>query len=125
MPNVRSTTKFDAVIGSRLRARRLEMKLSQADLAEAVGISFQQVQKYEKGTNRLGSVRLLEFAKLLETDANYFLDGFTQGRGKLAVNRFADFLSTKVGADINDAMLDLDEGHRLVVISLARSLAKL
>jgi transcriptional regulator with XRE-family HTH domain len=61
----RGTTPVDAHIGQKIRARRNLLGLSQTELAEAAGISFQQIQKYEKGTNRVGASRLQQFSEAL------------------------------------------------------------
>jgi transcriptional regulator with XRE-family HTH domain len=65
----------DRFVGQRLRQARTSRKLSQTQLGEASGITFQQVQKYEKGTNRVSASRLFEFAKLLGVDISYFFEG--------------------------------------------------
>jgi transcriptional regulator with XRE-family HTH domain len=70
----RSTSTVDLTIGLRLRLRRLEQRLSQEQLASKLGVSFQQVQKYEKGTNRIGASRLHQIAKLLEVPLTFFFD---------------------------------------------------
>jgi transcriptional regulator with XRE-family HTH domain len=116
---------MDKVIGNRLRARRLELHLSQGELADQLGVSFQQIQKYEKGVNRIGSSRLVVIANILQTTTEYFLVGLMKGDGSAATqSSFAEFLATKDGVDINEAMLRLGESHRRGVIELARSLAK-
>lgn len=66
--------EIDRHVGSRLRYRRIMMNLSQTFLAERVGLSFQQFQKYEKGTNRISASKLHEFAKLLDVPASFFFD---------------------------------------------------
>jgi len=66
---------IDRHVGFRLRLARASRKLSQTDLAKASGITFQQVQKYEKGTNRVSASRLFEFATLLGVEISYFFDG--------------------------------------------------
>jgi transcriptional regulator with XRE-family HTH domain len=63
--SLRKATRFDVVIGGRLRAHRLSQSLSQAELAERLGITFQQVQKYERGTNRISASRLKEISDIL------------------------------------------------------------
>ncbi len=65
----------DRHVGFRLRLARASRKLSQTDLAKSSGITFQQVQKYEKGTNRVSASRLFEFATLLGVEISYFFDG--------------------------------------------------
>lgn len=68
----RGATAEDAVLGRAIRARRIEANMSQQDLGNALGVSFQQVQKYEKGVNRVGVVRLQQIAKALGEDLSYF-----------------------------------------------------
>ena len=76
----RSTTPFDTIIGNRLRARRLEMHISQAELGDKLGVSFQQVQKYEKGVNRVGAARLQQIANALDVPVTFFYDGDNKAR---------------------------------------------
>ena len=64
----------DRHVGVRIRMRRKEMGVSQERLAEALGITFQQVQKYERGANRMGSSRLYEFAKVLDVPVSFFFE---------------------------------------------------
>ena len=66
----------DAYVGNRLKIRRNELGISQTKISEMVGITFQQVQKYEKGLNRIGSSRLYEFSKILKVPVSYFFDGY-------------------------------------------------
>jgi len=62
----------DQAVGRRIRARRLAKDMSQTDLATQLGLTFQQVQKYEKGTNRVGASRLRRIAEILEAPITYF-----------------------------------------------------
>ena len=72
---MRKATNVDVTIGSRLRAQRLTRKLSQEELAESLGISFQQVQKYESGTNRISASRLKEISDILRVPiSSWFAD---------------------------------------------------
>ena len=73
--NQRSANSVDSHVGSRVRLRRLELGLSQEKLAEQLGITFQQVQKYERGTNRIGASRLHQIAIVLQTPITYFFEG--------------------------------------------------
>lgn len=73
-----SKKDVDAHIGQRLRQRRTMMGLSQESVARAVGITFQQVQKYEKGTNAMNAARLYEFANFMNVPVAYFFDGLGQ-----------------------------------------------
>ncbi len=72
--NARSTGKYDVELGKRIRLRRVEMKISQSDLADKLGVSFQQVQKYEKGVNRVGAARLQQVATELDVPVTFFFD---------------------------------------------------
>jgi transcriptional regulator with XRE-family HTH domain len=122
--SVRRVTAMDRTIGVRLRARRLEQHMSQDDLAHEIGVSFQQVQKYEKGVNRIGSSRLVEIARILQVDTAYFLSDPKGGTNGVMVSKFADFLATIDGVKINEAMMKLSEAHRREVIDLARVLVR-
>ncbi|MEZ5986776.1 MAG: helix-turn-helix domain-containing protein [Hyphomonas sp.] len=66
---------IDRVVGQRIRWRRRELKLSQEQLAELLSLTFQQVQKYEKGVNRVSAGRLFEIASVMGVPVNYFYDG--------------------------------------------------
>jgi transcriptional regulator with XRE-family HTH domain len=86
----------DKHVGARLRMRRVELGLSQTDLAVRLGgakengkgLTFQQVQKYEKGTNRMGASRLYQAATVLNTPVSYFFEGLPDPRtGKSAIRR--------------------------------------
>ncbi len=65
----------DTHVGNRLRQRRALLGMSQTDLGKAVGLTFQQVQKYERGFNRISSSRLFEFSKVLDVPVAHFFDG--------------------------------------------------
>jgi transcriptional regulator with XRE-family HTH domain len=66
---------IDRVVGQRIRWRRRELKLSQEQLGELLSLTFQQVQKYEKGVNRVSAGRLFEIASVMGVNVNYFYDG--------------------------------------------------
>src|SRR5258708_2779669 len=68
----RSAGKPDKEMGRRLRLRRVEQKMSQNELGDKLGVSFQQVQKYEKGVNRIGAARLEQIATALEVPVTFF-----------------------------------------------------
>lgn len=69
---MRRATTADVVLGQKIRARRIEAAMSQEELGNALGVSFQQVQKYEKGVNRVSATRLAEIAKALGESQDYF-----------------------------------------------------
>jgi transcriptional regulator with XRE-family HTH domain len=73
----RVATSVDMWIGRRVRSRRLELGLSQERLAELLGVTFQQVQKYEKGVNRIAASRLFDISAALDASIDYFFEGLT------------------------------------------------
>src|SRR5579872_3538390 len=80
----------DTHVGKRLRLRRTMMGLSQEAVAKAVGITFQQVQKYEKGANAMNSSRLYEFARFMHVPVAYFFDGLELPSAGEAMQGFAE-----------------------------------
>ena len=66
--------KIDIFAGMKLRARRTIFGMSQEEIGDKVGITFQQVQKYERGLNRIGASRMAEFCSILNVEPNYFFD---------------------------------------------------
>jgi transcriptional regulator with XRE-family HTH domain len=76
----RSAGKPDIELGKRIRLRRVEQKISQAELGDKLGVSFQQVQKYEKGVNRVGAARLQQIATALDVPVTFFYDGDDKAR---------------------------------------------
>lgn len=75
----KSPHPVDVHVGGRVRLRRMLLGMSQDRLGEALGLTFQQVQKYEKGVNRIGASRIFEIAKILDVPIQYFYDDF-EGR---------------------------------------------
>ncbi len=75
----KSATETDVVVGSRVRARRKELGLSQEKLGASVGVTFQQIQKYEKGTNRIGASRLQDIAYSLGVPVSFFFPRAADG----------------------------------------------
>ena len=72
---------IDTHVGSRIRLRRTMMGLSQEKLADAVGITFQQVQKYENGSNRVGASRLYNISNVLDVPVDFFFEGYEENSG--------------------------------------------
>ncbi len=85
----RSPNPVDVHVGARVRLRRKILKLSQEKLGEELGVTFQQVQKYERGANRIGASRLWKLSGVLDVPVNFFYDG----------------LSTKYGGESDSAAL--------------------
>ena len=82
MPEPRAATAVDAHIGRRIRARRRQLRLSQQALAGRLGITFQQLQKYERAANRVSAARLVAIAAALEAPPAWFLPFEAGGRGR-------------------------------------------
>ena len=100
----KATGSIDKQVGSRVRMRRMLIGMSQEKLGDVLGLTFQQVQKYEKGTNRIGVGRLLEIARILGVAIDFFFDGVDEHQGRRRASRrsrhppyVADFISTPEG----------------------------
>ena len=77
----RGPSASDVEIGRRIRMRRLDLGISQSQLGNALGVTFQQIQKYEKGTNRVGAGRVQEIARILKVSTSFFFDESLGGSG--------------------------------------------
>lgn len=114
----------DLHLGKRLRRRRRLLGLTQQQLAEAVGIRFQQIQKYECGANRISASRLFELSEALHVPVQYFYDGLgsdaDEMRGDSELS--PDVLSQKETMDLIRAYYRLSEGPRRRLLDLAKSL---
>src|SRR3954464_14114401 len=73
-PKMETPNPIDVRVGARLRLRRNMLGLSQGELGEAIGVTFQQVQKYERGANRIGASRLHELSRILDVPVTFFFD---------------------------------------------------
>lgn len=102
---VKNTHPVDAFVGGKLRTKRLEKGMSQENLGDCVNLTFQQIQKYERGVNRISASKLFELAKSLETDIGYFFNGIRDS----VVDYQFDAAQNPVFSDSNDNYLpDLD-----------------
>ncbi len=120
---------IDLHLGKRLRRRRRLLGLTQQQLASAVGVRFQQIQKYECGANRISAARLWELSEALQVPINYFYDGLSEAqRQEVADFRArngengAEVLSRKETQDLVQAYYRLGERPRRRLLDLARSL---
>ena len=122
---------IDRHVGLRIRMRRKEMSFSQEKLAEALGLTFQQVQKYERGANRVSASKLYEIARFLNAPVSYFFEGLAdptsndpgdQGDGP---EQFVhDFLMTPEGLELAATFPKIRKGRiRRRVLELVRTLA--
>ncbi|MFC7052387.1 helix-turn-helix domain-containing protein [Hansschlegelia quercus] len=122
----------DKHVGSRVRMRRVLIGMSQEKLGEALGITFQQIQKYEKGTNRIGASRMQQIATVMGVPVSYFFDdapgsekdgagGFSEARGSDYV---VDFLTTTEGLQLNKSFVRItDPKVRRKIVDLVSALA--
>jgi transcriptional regulator with XRE-family HTH domain len=125
---------IDRHVGSRVRMQRILMKMSQEKLGEALGITFQQVQKYEKGANRIGASRLQQISKTLKVPPSFFFEGAPAGGASAQSDGFAEesssqyvveFLSTAEGLHLNRAFARIrDPKVRKRVLDLVTTLAE-
>jgi transcriptional regulator with XRE-family HTH domain len=115
---------IDLHIGQRLRARRRLLGLSQPQLAEAVGVRFQQIQKYECGEDRISASRLWRLSGALKTPVNYFFEGLEQAGA--AAPRIYDgleeFQARQEALDLARSFQQLGEQPRRTLLALAKSL---
>jgi transcriptional regulator with XRE-family HTH domain len=86
----RSAGNVDIAMGRRIRLRRVEIGLSQSELGEKLGVSFQQVQKYEKGVNRVGASRLQQITEALGVDMTFFYEGNSEAEREVDSLLFLD-----------------------------------
>jgi transcriptional regulator with XRE-family HTH domain len=100
---------IDIYVGSRVRLRRKFLSLSQEDLADVIGLTFQQVQKYERGTNRISASKLYEISRALKVPVAYFYNGYDkresgQGFSESETEQFIHgFLMTTEGVELAEA----------------------
>ena len=131
----RSMNPIDAHVGARVRLRRMLIGMSQEKLGEMLGVTFQQIQKYEKGANRIGASRLYEVSKILDVPVQFFFDdlpgegekpiarphGFSENGGEPFV---MDFVSSTEGLSLNRAYTGIKDGKvRRGILDLVRSIA--
>jgi transcriptional regulator with XRE-family HTH domain len=113
---------IDTHVGSRVRMRRLILSMSQEKLGDAIGLTFQQVQKYEKGTNRMGSSRLVQIANVLKVPVTFFFEGGPDQSkldGKAQSPAFvSNFLATSDGLALTKAFMRIKDAK------LRRSIVK-
>ena len=130
----RRPNPIDVHVGSRVRFRRMLLGMSQEKLGEKLGLTFQQVQKYEKGINRIGASRLFDLAQVLGVSVQFFYeeapaaelhrlaaDGFAE---KLDEQSIVEFLRSRDGLELNRAFVRIsDIKARRAIVDLVRSLA--
>ena len=123
----RQATDFDLYVSMRVRLRRLQMGMSQGDLGEHLGITFQQIQKYENGQNRISAGRLYEIGRALEVPVGYFHEGLPEYTTASDDERDAisHFIASRYGVELAKAYLKIaNRDVQKRVLDLARSLSK-
>ena len=124
---VKTGNPIDRHVGARIRMQRMVRGVSQADLGNAVGVSFQQVQKYEKGTNRVGASRLHQIADALEVTPEFFFEEVTKSaisspKGLAVID---DFILSQDGTALSRAFTKITNAKmRRCIVSLVEQLAK-
>ncbi len=130
----RRPNPIDIHVGSRVRFRRMLLGMSQEKLGEKLGLTFQQVQKYEKGINRIGASRLFDLAQVLGVSVQFFYeeapvsepkqtvpDGFAE---KPDEHSIVEFLRSRDGLELNKAFVRISDAKaRRAIVELVRSLA--
>ncbi len=125
----RSPNPVDLHVGGRVRMRRKMLGVSQERLAEALGLTFQQVQKYERGSNRVSASKLYEIARFLSAPVSYFFDGLADptaaGDSDGASEQFVnDFLMTGEGLELAATFPKIQRPRvRRRILELVRTLA--
>ncbi len=127
MGKKRTSEPTDIHVGHRVRQARMLLNMSQTDLGEAVGVTFQQIQKYEKGANRIGASRLQQISQALGKPVQWFYDGQQAEGGKLKLNSddpLAELGATREGVDFACAFNKItDHTIRRRIVGLVQSIA--
>jgi transcriptional regulator with XRE-family HTH domain len=123
--SVKEPRAVDKYVGNRIKMRRLLLGISQDDLAHKVGVTFQQVQKYEKGINRISSGRLQEIASALKVPIWFFFENAPEsGSGRTnkeeqAIVQLSEFMASKEGVALNNAFPKIKNSKlRLSIVRL-------
>src|ERR1700731_2165712 len=112
----KSPNPIDKHVGSRVRMRRMMLSMSQEKLGDELGLTFQQVQKYEKGTNRIGASRLQQISRILQVPGSFFFEGAPDVPGSRPVagkevaspSYVSNFLATTHGLALTKAFMRID-----------------
>ena len=125
---------IDRHVGSRVRMRRMMLNMSQEKLGDALGLTFQQVQKYEKGTNRIGASRLQQISLILQVPVSFFFEGApivpgnhnaTDGMAEAPSPAYvSDFLATSDGLSLTKAFMRIGDAKlRRRIVDLVEQIA--
>jgi transcriptional regulator with XRE-family HTH domain len=121
---------IDKHVANRVRMRRMMLGMSQTKLGDAVGITFQQVQKYEKGTNRISASRLQQISNILQVPVPFFFEGAPQVPGQPSGNGAApspayvnEFLASSDGLALTKAFMRINPNVKRRIVALVEELA--
>ncbi len=123
---------IDKHVGSRVRMRRMMLSMSQEKLGDALGLTFQQVQKYEKGTNRIGASRLPQISNILQVPVAFFFEGAPDmpggrapgGKDAPSPTYVSDFLATSDGLALTKAFMRINDAKlRRRIVDLVEQIA--
>ncbi|MBV8510536.1 MAG: helix-turn-helix transcriptional regulator [Xanthobacteraceae bacterium] len=124
---------IDRHVGSRVRMRRMMLGMSQEKLGDALGLTFQQVQKYEKGANRIGASRLQQISQILQVPVSFFFEGVPSPRAEQRAEGLAeapspayvsDFLATSDGLALTKAFVRITDAKlRRRIVDLVEQIA--
>lgn len=116
----------DVAVGERIRVFRKDANLSQTELANQIGVTFQQVQKYENGTNRVGAGRLMNIARALDIPITAFFDGLAKSphKGRATTTRIAELSTIPAASKLLSAFSNIsDHVLQVEIINLVRALS--
>jgi transcriptional regulator with XRE-family HTH domain len=130
--STKAPNPVDKYVGSRVRMRRIMLGMSQEKLGEALGLTFQQVQKYEKGTNRVGASRIQQISEILQVPVSFLFEG-GPGGGLATSNGFgeapspayvSDFLATSEGLALTRAFTRITDAKlRRSIVDMVEQIA--
>jgi transcriptional regulator with XRE-family HTH domain len=129
--STKAPNPVDKYVGSRVRMRRIMLGMSQEKLGEALGLTFQQVQKYEKGTNRVGASRLQQISEVLQVPVSFLFDGSPSGSGNAdglgesaSPSYASDVLATSEGLALTRAFTRITDARlRRSIVDLVEQIA--
>ena len=129
--STKAPNPVDKYVGSRVRMRRIMLGMSQEKLGEALGLTFQQVQKYEKATNRVGASRLQQISEILQVPVSFLFDGGPSGAANTggfsegsSPSYVSDFLATSEGLALTRAFTRItDAKMRRSIVDLVEQIA--
>ena len=118
----------DRHVGRRVCEKRISLGYNQSDLGRALGLTFQQIQKYEKGANRISASKLWDIARFFKVEIGYFFQGLTQGQPGMAEGETAsfdhDFPSTRYTIEMARLAPQLSNRRQKLALDLVRELAE-